>query len=116
MPESANKKPVTLVGCDRLNWRLLRLVFELRDQTFTGFNVIARAEINRLIQGKAIPVGVEEAHLDDSADWGDFMIGRDGNIAARNQAPPLEQADLKRTPQACARNYHTENHETITVC
>jgi len=49
-------------------WQLLlRLEFQLGHQTFAGVNVIARAEINRLIQRKAVPVGIEITVMPSSA-------------------------------------------------
>src|SRR5665213_4157695 len=77
---------------------LHRLVFELRGQTFAGVNIITRPQIYRLIQGMAFPVGVKIPHLHNRADFGNVVIGRDGDVAARNQASAFEQTDLHAPP------------------
>lgn len=73
---------------------LRRLVFELREQALTRIDIIARAEIHRLMQGIAVPIRVEIPHLDNCADCGDVVIGRDGDVAAGNQVPAPEQTNL----------------------
>src|ERR1700733_3213726 len=87
------KKPATLAECDRLTWFLLRLVFKLRYKAFARINIIAQAEIHRLIQAKAVPVSVEVTNLYDGSDRWNLMVGWDGDIPAGNQAPALKQAD-----------------------
>jgi len=72
----------------------LCLEFQLLHYTLANFNIVTRAEIYRLIQGKAVPVGVEVTHLDHGTDRGNLMVRRYGDIAARNQTAALKQADL----------------------
>jgi hypothetical protein len=59
----------------------LRLIFELLDHALGYRDVAAFAEVNRLVDAAAFPVGVEITNIADLADFRNGVVGRDGDVA-----------------------------------
>src|ERR1035441_5914798 len=70
------------------------LVFELGEDAFVLFDVLPRPQVHRLIQGIALPEGVEVADLDHLTYCGHFGVGRNGNVATGNPPLTIEQTQF----------------------
>ena len=58
---------------------------QLLDHAFGGLNVIAPAEIDRLIDAAAFLEAIEILHITDLADLRDVLVRRHGDVAGVDQ-------------------------------
>ena len=65
-------------------------------------NILPWPKVNRLIQGVALPEGIQVAALDHLTHCGHFEVGRNGDVAHRNPTLTIE-------------NVHVENSEGVTL-
>jgi hypothetical protein len=83
----------------------LRLfVFQLIDRAILHRDVIAWPEVDGLVDGSALPVGVEVADLDHSPHLGNGVVGRDGDVAGGSAlAGVIDKLERHAAPSRVSR-------------
>ena len=88
---------------------VLSLVFELGEDAFVLFDVVPRPQIHRLIQGVALPEGIQEAALDYITHRRDLEVRRNGDVAHRNPPLTIEQTQFNAALVVKARHHSRQS-------
>ena len=68
-----------------------RFELELGGRAIGALDVIARSQVNRLVDAAGFREGVEVAHLDDGTRCGHLVVGRDGDVTGGADLFALKQ-------------------------